>query len=469
MARKRTPAHLPGTKIKLPPALAPLLVPIDSIHEDPANPRKTLDVGHLVGLLKRFGYTDPVVVNAEGMILAGKHRRLACVQLGATQIPALAVDHDPITGTAYGIAHNRSNEVVAEWDQGALVPLLAKLQAEDAELTAALGWAEDELAAMLEQPTSDGGGEGESPDVEPPVDPQTQPGDMLELGPHRVVCGDCRDPAVVTRLIGDERINVAFTSPPYAERREYDKSSDFKPIPADEYVAWFEAVQANVRAHMADDGSMFVNIKAHADGLSMSLYVLDLVIAMVRSWGWRYSSEYCWERIGLPGLPKRRFKNQFEPVYHFASEEWKFRPKSVRHASDNVPSYDRSNNWSDGLVHVAGSSGDGWANIEEGLAYPGNRLPPYGVGNETSHAASFPIGLPSFFILAYSDASDVIFDPFMGSGTTMLAAHRTKRVARGCEISPRYCDVIAARWCAESGELAHLLRGNERIPFSHTM
>jgi DNA modification methylase len=90
--------------------------------------------------------------------------------------------------------------------------------------------------------------------------------------------------------------------------------------------------------------------------------------------------------------------------------------------------------------------------IEEGMAYPGNRLPTFSGSHEaTGHSAAFPVGLPEWFIKAYSDENDSIYDPFMGSGSTLLAAHKQNRIAYGMEISPRYCDLICARFQQATG------------------
>jgi DNA modification methylase len=477
MARKKPPepTTLPGTDVVLPPDLVPLLVPIGEVFEDPANPRITKNLAALVAKIRRFGFTDPIGVNAQGMVEAGHQRLYACRELGATHIPRVRLDHTEIEALAYNIAHNRANEEVAAWDRDALVPLLAKLQAEDA--LEAVGWEGDELAALLgglepeggDDEAESGGDEGGEPDdtpPEPPSDPFCKAGDLILLGDHRVICGDCRDPAVVERLMNGARINVAVTSPPYASQRKYDESSGFKPIAPDDFVGWFDAVQANVRALLADDGSFFVNIKTHSEGLSLSLYVVDLVIAMARTFGWLFASEFCWERNGMPGKPKRRLKNQFEPVYHFAINEWKFRPEHVMHETDDLPSYSIENQWSRGLSDVAGGSGSGWANKQtKGMAYPGNRLPPFGNGNDTAHSASFPIGLPRFFILAYSDHGDTVYDPFMGSGSTMMAAEQTGRRAHGCEISPRYCDAIAIRYMNKTGGTVVVERAGQQLAF----
>tara|TARA_Y100001963_G_scaffold35144_1_gene48996 strand:- start:677 stop:1069 length:393 start_codon:yes stop_codon:yes gene_type:complete len=105
-----------------------------------------------------------------------------------------------------------------------------------------------------------------------------------------------------------------------------------------------------------------------------------------------------------------------------------------------------------GAVSDTNKSGNvGWSGsdveFEKGLARPSNVIQ-IGTGGGTlgNHAAAFPTGLPSFFIKAYSDPGDIIFDPFMGSGTTMIAAANEKRIAMGCEISPAYCDTIRQRW-----------------------
>ena len=135
-----------------------------------------------------------------------------------------------------------------------------------------------------------------------------------------------------------QEINVAFTSPPYASQRKYDESSGFKPIKPDAYVDWFEAVQANVRAHLAVDGSWFVNIKEHCDDGQRSLYVKDLTLAHVRRWGWRFVDELCWIHSGIPGQVRTRFKNQFEPIFHFClRKDPKIRPLAVAKISNQTP------------------------------------------------------------------------------------------------------------------------------------
>ena len=152
----------------------------------------------------------------------------------------------------------------------------------------------------------------------------------------RLICGNCRDQAVVARLFEGHQANLVITSPPYATQREYDPSSGFTPVPPAEYADWFRSVAANIATVLVPDGSYFLNIKPHADDGERNPYVMDLVLAHKRQWGWRWVDEFCWRKTdnGVPGGWGNRFKNAFEPVYHFCREpQIKFRPLAVGHVS----------------------------------------------------------------------------------------------------------------------------------------
>jgi site-specific DNA-methyltransferase (adenine-specific)/site-specific DNA-methyltransferase (cytosine-N4-specific) len=279
------------------------------------------------------------------------------------------------------------------------------------------------------------------------------------IGPHRLLCGDCRESRAIARLFEGAKANVVVTSPPYATQREYDPASGFTPILPEEYSAWFRDVAANIQALLAADGSYFLNIKEHAEDGQRSLYVKDLVIAHVREWGWRFVDEFCWRKTdnGVPGGWNNRFKNAWEPVFHFArsAEGIKFRPEAVSHVSEDCFEYSPDNPKStsgSGLLgtgprgDAAGRPGVGDDDgRHRGLARPSNVIQARTESSQGSHSAPFPRAVPEFFIKAFSDAHDVVFDPFLGSGTTMAAAALLGRVGYGTEISPSYCDVILRR------------------------
>jgi site-specific DNA-methyltransferase (adenine-specific) len=235
-------------------------------------------------------------------------------------------------------------------------------------------------------------------------------------------------------------------------------------------VAWFRAVAAGIESVLAHDGSYFLNVKAHADEGERNLYVMDLVLAHRRQWGWRFVDEFCWRKTdnGVPGGWGNRFKNAFEPIYHFSRQsEIKFRPEAVSHASDDCFDYSPNNpksNSGSGLLGTGarGAAADGGKNQEAwqrsrnslsddsegrhaGLARPSNVIECKTESSQGSHSAPFPRALVTFFVKAFTDIGDVVFDPFLGSGTTMAAAHVLGRAGYGCEISPAYCDVIMHR------------------------
>lgn len=369
-------------------------IPIGDLTRYPGNPRRG-NVAEIRASVRRLGQYRPIVVRDTGtelVILAGNHTTDALTAEGAATVRAEVIE------------------------------------------------------------CTDGSGDPDATPELPAGPPVTQPGDIWLLGPHRIICGDCRDFGTLQRLLGDTRVNVAFTSPPYASQRAYDESSGFKPIPPDEYADWFEDVQSGVRAVLADDGSWFVNIKEHCDDGQRHLYVKDLTIAHVRRWGWRFVDELCWvdTRNGVPGGWPNRFKDAWEPVFHFAANgKIKFNPLANGEHSADVFAYSPENAKSSSGSGLLGA--DKASGMQEGIARPSNVIQIPAAASIGLHSAPFPVDLAAWFIRAYSDPGDTVFDPFMGSGSTLIAAHQENRVAYGCEISAGYCDVICRRFEEQTG------------------
>jgi DNA methylase len=245
------------------------------------------------------------------------------------------------------------------------------------------------------------------------------------------------------------------------------------------------------------------------------------VAAHVRQWGWHFATEFCWERNGIPKHVSLRFKNQFEPVYQFARNRWKVYPDNVAHRSDHAivslgpgsgattwtdrqgsgrnlidsnrrlrrstltpgalsnfqgqpaegerirGEYQRRRHGHTGYMSgVQGSNKEPGEYLGEGWAFPGNRLPPFSGDHEaTGHAAAFPVGLPQWFVLAFTDSWDHVLDPFAGSGSTLLACVRANRTSFNIEISPKYCDVICRRFQVATGHLPILDATGEEFDF----
>jgi DNA modification methylase len=448
-------------------------------------------VAQIAASILEFGFLNPILVDSStGIIVAGHGRLLAARKLGLAEVPVVVLDHLSETQRrAYVLADNRL-ALNAGWDEALLAEELRDLEAEGMDLAVA-GFSEAELESILrnsqDSPIEPEAVGDEIP--EQPEDPVTRPGDLWFIGSHRLICGDCRELAVMRKVLDGASANVVITSPPYASQRAYDPASGFKPIRPEEYSAWYSAVAANVAAILAPDGSYLLNIKAHADAGQRSLYVMDLVIAHVRQWGWWFIDELCWRKTdnGVPGGWGNRFKNAFEPIYHFAAPEAqiKFRPKRVGHESEDCFDYSPNNPKStsgSGLLGTGprgaaadrGRNHDAWQNCRSsfdnlegrftGIARPSNVIEVKTESSQGSHSAPFPRALVEFFVKAYSDPGDLICDPFLGSGTTMAAAHALDRVGCGCEISPAYCDVIVRRLMNLTGEMPVLAGTGESFP-----
>lgn len=436
----------------IPETLDRLSVPVDSLKPYPGNPRRG-NVDSIVKSLERNGQYRPIVVNKRtSEVLAGNHTLLAAKKLGWDEIAATFVDVDEDQAARIVLVDNRANDV-AGYDDDELRELLESLPDLDGT-----GYDDDELAALIESASTTPDQLDDVEPSEPPVNPLTNNGDVWMLGDHRLICGDCRDANTVARLLDGAAVNVAFTSPPYADRRVYDEDSGFKPVPPDDYVEWFEPVQANVAQHLADDGSWFVNIKAGCENGQRQLYVHDLTLAHVRKWRWLFVDEFCWRdtRNGIPGGWNNRFKDAWEPVFHF-SKSSKIKFHALANATPTQDAFDYSpNNAQAGTG--SGLLGEKANGSHAGLARPSNVIEMASGGSEPNHPAQFPVNLPAWFIRAFSDTEDVVFDPFVGSGSTLLAAENTGRIAYGVEISPAYCDVIIDRWERHTGKKAELAR-----------
>jgi DNA modification methylase len=427
-------------------------VPISSLTLDPENARKhsQKNIDAIAGSLTTFGQRRPLVV-WENIIIAGNGTVEAAKSIGwdKIEITRVPTDWTHDQARAYALADNRTAEL-AEWDNDILASQLIELDSVGYEIG---DWGFEPLTPPEEIDLNI-----DEDFITPPVNPITKERDIWKLGSHRIMCGDSRNPKDVEELLNGNKINLAITSPPYAQQRNYDEKSGFTPIPPEEYVEWFKPVSDQVKKNLTLDGSWFINIKAASEGLSRSLYVMDLVTSHARKWGWNFSEEFCWERIGIPGKPTRRFKNQWESVFQFTLNDWKFRPEKVMtHTSSSFKYEGIEKDWKakDDQGISENQSKLRQREITEGMAYPGNRLPTFSGSHEAlGHSAAFPVGLPEFFIKAYTDEADTIYDPFMGSGSTLLAADQQNRICYGMEISPAYCDVIIQRWENKTGTKA---------------
>ncbi len=427
------------------------LWPLDRLTPYAKNARTHSDaqVAQIASSIVEYGFISPLLVSGDGDIMAGHGRLAAAQKLALDVVPVVVLDHlTPTQRRAYILADNALAQA-AGWDEELLASELADLSAAGFDL-ALTGFSDDELAGLLSD-IEDTADSEEAPSIGEPTDedipdapttPVSQPGDVWQLGSHRLICGDSTDPAVVAALMAGDRASLCFTSPPYGQQRNYTQG-----------IADWDALMRGVftQLPMADDGQVLVNLGLiHRDNEVIPYW--DGWLAWMRTQGWRRFGWYVWDQgPGMPGDWAGRLAPSFEFVFHFNRESRK--PNKIvpcKHAGQD--SHLRADGSSTAMRGKDGEVG-GWTHA--GQPTQDYRIPDSvirvmrhkgKIGQDIDHPAVFPVALPEHILLAYSDPGDVVFEPFGGSGTTILAAQKTGRQARAIELAPQYTDVAVKRF-----------------------
>ena len=369
-------------------------------------------VAQIAASIVEFGFTNPCLVGADGVLVAGHGRLLAARKLGLDTVPVVVLDHlTPIQRRALVIADNRIAEN-SGWDDAMLRTELESLQADgfDLDLT---GFDPDTLAELLAGEETDQAGEVDDDDVpEEAVAVVSRPGDVWLLGEHRVLCGDATDPESYVRLLSGERADMVFIDPPYnvdyANSAKDKQRGTQRPILNDNLGAAFHDFLL----------AALTPIVAHGRGaiyIAMSSGELDTLQAAFRAAGGHWSTFVIWAKNTFT-LGRADYQRQFEPILY---------------------------GWPEGAQrHWCGDrdQGDVWQ-----IKKP---------QRNDLHPTMKPVELVERAIRNSSRPGDVVLDSFGGSGTTLIAAHKSGRRARLMELDPKYCDVIVRRWQSWSGEQA---------------
>ncbi|MCW5319641.1 DNA modification methylase [Verminephrobacter aporrectodeae subsp. tuberculatae] len=404
-------------------------------------------VAKIAASILEYGWTNPVLVDGDNGIIAGHGRLAAARKLGLDKVPVIELGH--LTRTqkrAYLLADNRI-ALDAGWDEEMLALDLSELSEAGHDL-ALTGFDASEIEELLknevladdaDQEQQDADEHDAADDVpEAPAAPVSRPGDVWTLGAHRLACGDSADADVIAALMQGDLARLCFTSPPYGNQRNYKSGG----------ISDWDALMRGVCAHlpMSDDGQVLVNLGLiHRDSEYIPYW--DDWIEWMRTQGWRRFGWYVWDQgSGIPGDWVGRFAPSFEFVFHFNHKKRK--PNKIvpcKHAGEGEgPS---------GCLRRKDGTQVSW--VHKGRPVQDSRIPDsvirilrqHGkVGKDLDHPAVFPVALPEFVIQAYSNEGDVVFEPFGGSGTTMLAAERTGRACRSVEIAPEYVDVAIKRF-----------------------
>lgn len=438
------------------------------------NPRTHSDaqIAQIAASIAEFGWTSPILVDGDNGVIAGHGRLLAARRLGMTDVPVIELAHlDAAQKRALIINDNRI-ALNAGWDDALLVLELADLSDAgfDLDLT---GFSASEIESLLDlvedgdavggdtehalrtaEAANDEGADADAPedsdedgdedhDPVPTMAPVSRAGDVWIIGPHRLICGDAADPAVVEALMRGETAHLCITSPPYARQRDYASGIG-------DWDALMRGVFAAADDALRDDAQLLVNLGLVHDDNEVQPYWDDWT-AWMRAQGWRRFGWYVWDQgPGLPGDWRGRLAPSFEFVFHFN--------RSNRKANKTVPCKFAGRDIhlrADGSsTALRGRDGVALAWSHEHQPTQAMRIPDSVIrvmrhkgklGRGIDHPAVFPVALPTFVIEAYSDAGEVVYEPFGGSGSTLIACERTGRVCRAVEIASEYVDVAIER------------------------
>lgn len=246
------------------------------------------------------------------------------------------------------------------------------------------------------------------------------------------------------KKIPNESVDLIITSPPYADQRK----GTYGGIRPDKYVEWFLPISTELLRVLKSTGTFILNIKEKVVEGERSTYVMELILEM-RKQGWLWTEEFIWhKKNSYPGKWPNRFRDSWERLLQFNKDK-----KFLMYQEEvMVPMGDwaksRLRNLSDtDKIRDNSKVGSGFGkNISNWLfrekAFPTNVLHLATECNNKNHSAAFPEELPEWFIKLFTKERDVVLDPFMGSGTTLIVANRMKRNSIGIEIVQEYYEMV---------------------------
>lgn len=434
------------------------VVPLDSLQLDPNNARlhPTESIDALCASLKRFGQPEPLVVRrADRVVISGNGRLEAMRALGWREASVRLVDYDVRESAAYALTANRTGEL-SVWDTERLGQQVDDLKVDfdlsgvgfdEASLDGLFGTDDADAAATDAQAKVLDVDALQEPDIpEAPAQPISRRGDVWTLGAHRLMCGDATSPADVATLMGDERASLVFTSPPYDQQRDYGAK-----------ICDWDALMRGVFGRLGDaaapEAQVLVNLgMVHKSGEWVA-YWNDWV-AWMRAQGWRSFGWYVWDQgHGLPGDWNGRLSPSHEFIFHFNRVAEKARKS-------------KASKWAGLVAHKGKPDGlrnaDGDINVYQhaGRATQSTKIPDSVIrvtrhkGSCGGHPAPFAVKLVGEIYAAYSDEGDVCYEPFAGSGTSVLAAEQLGRRCFAMDVEPSYVDIAVARWEKLTGKKA---------------
>lgn len=388
-------------------------LPLSRITPYARNPRKNAAaVAKVKASLQEFGWQQPIVVDCDHVIVAGHTRYLAALELGWRDAPVhIATELTPAQAKAYRLADNRTG-AEAEWDFDLLKLELEDLSGLDIDLDV-LGFEEQELRQIADFGLNSGlEGEDEAPQLQEQA--VSRPGDLWTLGKHRVLCGDATSQEDVHRLLEGVQPLLMVTDPPYGVEYDADwrnrlalgwaKSQSIALVQHDDQINWSAAYT------LFPGDVVYLWHPAGANSVDFYHSLVDC--------GFEVRMQIIWAKPHFP-IGRGHYHVQHEPCWY-----------AVRKGQTAHWSGDRKQTT---VWQIANSSAFKKSTDEADA-------------HRTGHSTQKPVECMRRPMLNNSSPGQAVYDPFLGSGTSIIAAETCNRVAYGLEIEPRYVDMIVRRW-----------------------
>lgn len=399
--------------------------PAGSLRPDKGNPRRhsPKQIEQIAQSIQTFGFNVPILISRDGSVVAGHGRIEAAHLLGLGEVPTITLDHlTEAQRKAFLVADNRLTET-STWDEALLRDLFLDLSAADLDFSLDVtGFELPEIDLILQSEAPDPDSDADDAPL-PLLAPVSRPGDLWQLGPHRIFCGDALDPASYGLLMPNEYAAVVFTDPPYnvkvssisgkGRRQHPEFAMASGEMNRREFSDFLRRACQLMVAHSGDGAIHYLcmdfrHVRELLDAGEAVYTELKNLCVWAKNNG------------GMGSL----YRSRHELIFVFKAGT----APHQNHVSLGRFGRNRTNVWDYPSPRAIGGDAEG----EEDF-----------VGE---HPTPKPVAMIADALMDVSTRGDLVLDPFLGSGSTLIAAERVGRIARGIELDPRYVDLAIRRW-----------------------
>lgn len=384
-------------------------------------------IAQIMASIKEFGFTNPILIGGDNVIIAGHGRLLAAQRLGLTEVPVICLPNLTETQRKALVIADNKIALNAGWDEEMLALEMAELSKTDFDLDL-LGFNPDELAEIQHLGEDQTQGNTDDDEVpEAPIEPITKHGDIWILGKHKLLCGDTTMFDDVQKLMEGDVADMVFTDPPYNVNYGSTMKDSIR------YHAGTLGGRKIMNDNLGDGFPQFLtdslsNLLMFCQGAAyvcMSSSELHTLYSAFIAAGGKWSTFIIWAKNTFT-LGRADYQRQYEPILY----GW---------------NADKPHYWCGDR-----DQSDVWVYNKP-------------VKNDL-HPTMKPVELVERAVLNSSKSGDIVLDGFGGSGSTLIACEKNNRKARLMELDPKFCDVIVKRWEEYTGRKAELLANIEEAP-----